>query len=179
MVLATITASLANFLKLPDSDASLLDVMGEGDEQHNVEDDKVAATEARGEMSGSNTPSTINDARVPLPTASSSSSSSRPPPKKQVAESWDDDDEEEEADGHDLVASRDKDENHGRRVFDNDDDDDDFDEDDDSEDDDSENENDNKADRSIEDLEQGFKNIYTAFSKLRVEFDTKFRAIFA
>ena len=34
-------------------------------------------------------------------------------------------------------------------------------------------------DRSKEELERGFLNVYKAISKLRIEFDTKFRKIFA
>lgn len=141
MVLATITASLANFLKLPESDISLLDIMGEGDEQHNLEDDKVAAAESVAGTSDTSLTSASTDKRIPLPTASSS----RPQPKKKVAESWDDEAADEEGNG-----SEDEEENEGEGP-----------------------------DRSVEELEQGFKNVYKAFSKLRSEYDTKFRAMFA
>jgi hypothetical protein len=140
MVLATIAASLANFLKLPESDISLLDIMGEGDEQHNLEDDKVAAAEPAGEKSDISTISNINDKRVPLPTASSF----RPQSKKKVAESWEDEEVGDSVEG--LEAKEDEG---------------------------------GVNDRSVEELEQGFKKIYKAFSKLRSEFDTKFRVIFA
>jgi hypothetical protein len=140
MVLATIAASLANFLKLPESDISLLDIMGEGDEQHNLEDDKVAAAEPAGEKSDISTISNTTDKRVPLPTASSF----RPQSKKKVAESWEDEEVGDSVEG--LEAKEDE------GVV---------------------------NDRSVEELEQGFKKIYKAFSKLRSEFDTKFRVIFA
>ena len=152
MVLATITASLANFLKLPESDISLTDIMGEGDEQNNLEDDKIAAAESGGEVSGIGTPSTASDKRIPLPTASSS----RPQHKLELPESWDDED---------LGDNPSNSEDEKTRSESNE-----------SEDKDS---GDNGHERSVEDLEKGFKNIHKAFSKLRFEFDTKFRAIFA
>lgn len=148
MVLATITASLANFLKLPESDISLLEIMGEGDEQHNLEDDKVVATESVGEMSGISTPSTASEKRVPLPTASSS----RPQPKKKVAESWDDEEVGDEEVGDEEVGDEEVGEGSSESGY---------------------------EDRSVEELELGFKKIHRAFSKLRMEFDTKFRAMFA
>ena len=113
--------------------------MGEGDEQHNLEDDKFAAAEP-GELSGTSTPSTASDKRIPLPTASSS----KPQPKKKVAESWDD----EEVNDGSGESGDEEDEDGG-------------------------------TDRSVEEIEQGFKKIHKAFSKLRFEFDTKFRAMFA
>jgi ATP-dependent RNA helicase DDX60 len=141
MVLATITASLANFLKLPESDISLLDIMGEGDEQHNLEDDKVAAAESVAGTSDTSVTSASTDKRIPLPTASSS----RPHSKKKVAESWDDEAADDDANGSAAEA---------------------------------ENEGEGNG-RSVEELERGFKNVYKAFSKLRYEYDTKFRAMFA
>lgn len=156
MVLATIITSLGNFLKLPESDISLLDVMGGGDEQHNVEDDKVAATEPGRDASGTSTPSTTGDQRVLLPTASSS----RLPAKKKVAESWEDEDEDAD---DEVGASEESNE---------------FDEFDGSEDEEDEDE-DFRKDRSVEEIEQGFMSIHQAFVKLRAEFDTKFKAIFA
>lgn len=170
MVLATITTSLANFLKLPESDLSLLEIMGEGDEQHNLEDDKAAATESVGEKSGTGTLSIASDQRVPLPTASSS----RSQPKKKIPESWQD---EDLGDGSSESGSEDL----RRRSSES--------EDEDSEaseasehsehSEDSEDSEDGGHDRSVEELELGFKNIHKAFSRLRFEFDTKFRAIFA
>lgn len=152
MVLATITASLANFLKISESDLNLTDIMGEGDEQHNVEDDKAAATGSVGEMSGISTPSTAGDKRIPLPTASFS----RSQPKKNLPESWEDEDLEDssseaESDYMWGDSSESEDEKGGN----------------------------GERDRSVEELELGFKNIHIAFSKLRVAFDTKFRVIFA
>lgn len=152
MVLATITASLANFLKLQESDISLVDIMGEGDEQTNVEDDKMAAAESGGEMSGISAPSTASDKRIPLPTASSSRSHHR----VKLPESWDDED---------LGESSTKSE--GEEIWKGSSE---------SEDEDSE---DDGRERSVEKFEMGFKNIHKAFSKLQFEFDTKFRAIFA
>lgn len=155
MVLATITASLANFLKLPESDLSLVDIMGEGDEQNNLEDDKIATAESSGgDMSGISTPSTTGEQRIPLPTASSSS---RSQPKQKVLESWDDEDVK------DSSSDASEDEETPKESAE-------------SEDEESE---DDGRERSVENLEKGFKNIYTAFLKLRIEFNTKFKAIFA
>lgn len=152
MVLATITASLANFLKLQESDISLVDIMGEGDEQTNLEDDKIAAADPGGENSGISTPSTASDKRIPLPTASSSRSQHKTP----LPESWDDE----------VVRDNPSNsENEEARRGSNE-----------SEDEDSEGDG---HDRSVEEIEMGFKNIHRAFSKLQSEFNTKFKAIFA
>ena len=151
MVLATITASLANFLKLQESDVSLVDIMGEGDEQNNLEDDKIAAAESGDEMSGISTPSTTSDKRIHLPIASSRSQHN-----KKLPESWDDEDLGDS-------SSKSEDEEMWRGSSESGDEDD----------------KDDGHKRSVEELEQGFRNIYKAFSKLQLEFNTKFKAIFA
>lgn len=139
MVLATITASLANFLKLPESDLSLLDVIGEGDEHANLEDDKFAAdstTDTESTAASTATADTGRTSLIPPSTASKAKS------KKVVVDSWEDDAEAEEEEAEDV--------------------------------------NDwDGGDASKEDLERGFLNIYKAMAKLRGEFDTKFRKIFA
>lgn len=152
MVLATITASLANFLKLQESDVSLADIMGEGDEQNNLEDDKMAAAETGDEISGISTPLTASDKRIQLPIASSSRSQH----SKKLPQSWDDEDIGDS-------SSDSKDEEIWRGSSESGDEDD----------------KDDGHKRSVEELEQGFRNIHKAFSKLRLEFDTKFKAIFA
>ena len=140
MVLATIVASLANFLKLPDSDLSLDNIMGQGDEAHNAEDDVFAdhSTET------DSTAASISTTNTAASTIASSVSSGKPKAKKVILESWDDDAEDDTGD-----------------------------------DDDEEAWNDDGSEATKEELERGFLNIYKAFSKLRFEFDSKFRKIFA
>lgn len=145
MVLATIVASLSNFLKLPNSDLSMLDVMGEGDEQHNLEDDKIAAEIPVEKAEGNSVNATSDRGRVPLPTASSS----KPSSKKKVAESWDDEDLD---DVKELDSA-------GGAI--------------------EETLLSNANSRSVDEIEVGFLNVYRALSKLRAEFDIKFKAIFA
>lgn len=145
MVLATIVASLSNFLKLPDSDLSMLDVMGEGDEHNNFEDDKIAAEIPAEKAEGNSVNATSDRGRVPLPTASSSKSGS----KKKVAESWDDEDLDEVKDFNSANGAVEE------TLL-----------------------GDAKS-RSVDEIEEGFLNVYRAMTKLRAEFDTKFKAIFA
>ena len=142
MVLATICASLANFLKLPDSDLSLDDVMGQGDEAHNAEDDVFADNSIETE---STITSSTNTGSMAASTAASSVSSGKPKTKKVVLDSWDDDAEDDAREEEDEEEAW----------------------------------NDDGTDPTKEELERGFLDIYKAFSKLRLEFDTKFRKIFA
>ncbi len=137
MVLATITASLATFLKLPESDLSLLDITGEGDENNNAEDDQFADTTTDTESTAAST-ATADTGRTSV--TSGSTLASRPK-KKKVVDSWDasDDDEDFEPEANGFGAN----------------------------------------DPSKEELERGFLNVYKAIKKLRFEFDTKFRKIFA
>lgn len=93
LVLATICASLANFLKLPESDLSLADVIGEGDEQDNLEDDKFADDSTADTESIATSTATTDTGRTSVGTGSSLSS--RPKTKNKVAESWDDSDADE------------------------------------------------------------------------------------
>lgn len=141
MVLATIVASLANFLKLPDSDLNVDDVMGQGDEAQNAEDDVFVDLSADTES----TTTTATTTSATVSTAASSVTTGKPKAKKVVLESWDDDAEE--------GAGDDVDEEEGWE--------------------------DDGSEATKEELERGFLNIYKAFSKLRFEFDTKFRKIFA
>ena len=145
MVLATMTASLANFLKLPESDLSLLDVIGEGDETNNAEDDKFAADSTTDTESVATSTATTDTGRTSVTSATSAGSKpkSTPAKKKKVAESWEDSDEDEDSGDQEVADRSDGD------------------------------------DRSKEELERGFLNVYKAITKLRVEFDTKFRKIFA
>ena len=138
LVLATMTASLANFLKLPESDLSLLDITGEGDEQENAEDDQFADSTTDTDSTAAST-ATADTGRTSV--TNGSSLASRPKTKKKVADSWD--------------ASEDE------------------------ADDDAEAKGNEEEDLSKEELERGFLNMYKAMKKLRFEFDTKFRKIFA
>lgn len=138
-MLATVCASLANFLKLPESDLSLLDLIGEGDESNNLEDDKFGGDSTTDTESTTGSTATTDTGRSSMTTASSTSA--KPKPKKKVADSWDDSDAEEENELETNGALGD--------------------------------------DASKEELEKGFLNVYKAMTKLRSEFDTKFRKIFA
>lgn len=139
-MLATICASLANFLKLPESDLSLLDMVGEGDENNNAEDDKSYGDSTTDTESTTNSVATADTGRTSVTTASSARI--KPKLKKKVADSWDDSDAEEEDEAEESKAALDN-------------------------------------DPSKEELEKGFLNVYKAMTKLRSEFDTKFRKIFA
>lgn len=77
-------------------------------------------------------------------------SKSKPPPKKKVLDSWDNEDVDDGA--AEPVLQNGANGKGGENI---------------------------KHDRSNEELEKGFTNIYVAFVKLRSEFDTKFRIIFA
>ena len=145
MVLATMTASLANFLKLPESDLSLLDVTGEGDETNNAEDDKFAADSTTDTESVATSTATTDTGRTSVTSATSAGSKlkSTTTKKKKVANSWEDSDEDEDEGGQEAADASGQD------------------------------------NRSREEVERGFLNVYKAITKLRVEFDTKFRKIFA
>ena len=140
LVLATISASLANFLKIPESDLSFLDIVGEGDETTNAEDDKLALDSTDTESVATST-ATTDTGRTSLTSATSVASKPKSA-KKKVAESWDDSDNEEEIEQETANGNM-------------------------------------EDDPSKEELEKGFLNIYKAMTKLRTEFDTKFRKIFA
>ncbi|KAL6716555.1 hypothetical protein ACLMJK_006122 [Lecanora helva] len=149
LVLATIVASLANFLKLPESDLSLLDVIGEGDETNNAEDDKFVAdstTEDTESVSASIATNDTGKTSVTSATSVNSSKSKQAASKKKekVADSWEDSEDSED-------ELRESEAHKGEE----------------------------REDRSKEELERGFLNVYTAIMKLRAEFDTKFRKIFA
>ena len=143
MVLATITTSLANFLKLPDSDLSMLDIVGEGDEQNAQEDDRILA-DVPDLTDGSSVTSTQSErgkALASVPAASKART------KKKVVDSWDDDDNANDDDDiHEIV-----DETHGADM----------------------------NNQTVDEIEEGFLKVYKAFSKLKLEFDEKFHAMFA
>ena len=140
LVLATVTASLANFLKLPESDLSLEDITGDGDEHNNAEDDQFADSTTDTDSTAAPT-ATAGAGKTSV--TSSSTLFSRPKAKKKVADSWDDSDDADDNDETNRVNEETAD------------------------------------DPTKEELERGFLNVYKALKKLRLEFDTKFRKIFA
>lgn len=119
---------------------SLLDVIGEGDENNNLEDDKFGGDSTTDTESTTGSTATTDTGRTSVTTASSSSS--KPKPKTKVAEAWDDSDGDEASEPEGTNVALDN-------------------------------------DPSKEELERGFLNVYKAMTKLRSEFDTKFRKIFA
>lgn len=145
MVLATITTSLANFLKLPDSDLSMLDIVGEGDEQNALEDDKFAA-DVPDLTDGSSVTSTQSErgkALASVPVASKART------KKKVVDSWDDEDVDDNNTPEFTNGGLDEK---------------------------------NAPDlngQTIDEIEEGFLKVYKALSKLKLEFDEKFHAMFA
>lgn len=145
MVLATITTSLANFLKLPDSDLSMLDIVGEGDEQNAQEDDKLAA-DVPDLTDGSSVTSTQSErgkALASVPVASKART------KKKVVDSWDDEDVDDTNTPEFTIGGLDEK---------------------------------NAPDlngQTVDEIEEGFLKVYKALSKLKLEFDEKFHAMFA
>ena len=177
MILATIVTSLANLLKLPNSDVNMMDVVGGGDAQMASADDLLATSEAgfsdtdttTTTTTGETSNSVLSSVGTGITTPDSNDVSSMRPSspkkkaaKKAVAESWDDEEDGNSEGGDD-----------GDEEGENWDDDDD---DDDSED--GEDGQEGKQ-RSTKEIEKGFKDIYLAFSKLKREFDEKFHKIFA
>ena len=144
MVLATITTSLANFLKLPDSDISMADIIGEGDEQNALEDDKSAADvpELTDGSSVASLQSERGKALALVPVASKARA-------KKVVESWDDDDVDDN-DNHEITNG-DLHENGAPDM----------------------------NGQTVDEIEEGFLKVYKALSKLKLEFDEKFHAMFA
>lgn len=99
MVLATICTSLANFLKLPDSDISMIDIIGEGDQANNKEDDMFAADTVVGtDDDASSTTTLVSDRGKQVAAASVAGPKSAPAKKKKTLDSWDDEDDEDDDD---------------------------------------------------------------------------------
>lgn len=108
LVLKTIVASLANFLKLSDTDLNFEDLAGEGDEHENLQDESIADDST---VASESTVSTqTSGVATPLSSVSSSTTASQgKSKKKQLAESWDDDaddDDEEEEEEEDVAAAK-------------------------------------------------------------------------
>lgn len=99
MVLATICTSLANFLKLPDSDISMIDIIGEGDQANNKEDDMFAADTVVGtDDDASSTTTLVSERGKQVAAASIAPKASAPARKKKALDSWEDEEEEEDDD---------------------------------------------------------------------------------
>ena len=142
MVLATITTSLANFLKLPDSDLSMLDIVGEGDEQNAQEDDRLVADvpDLTDGSSATSMQSERGKALASVPMASKART------KEKVVDSWDDDGNADDDDTHEIMDGKNGPGMNGQTV---------------------------------DEIEEGFLKVYKALSKLKLEFDEKFHAMFA
>ena len=115
-------------------------MLGEGDENNNLEDDEPYGGSTTDTDNTATSVATADTGRTSITTASSISV--KPKRKKKVADSWDDSDAEGEDEPEEIKA-----------IVDD--------------------------DSSKEELEKGFLNVYKAMTKLRSEFDTKFRKIFA
>ena len=115
-------------------------MIGEGDENNNLEDDKFGGDSTTDTESTTTSTATVDTGRSSVTTASSTSAKAKM--KKKVAEAWDDSDAEEAEEAEETAGAL-------------------------------------GDDPSKEELEKGFLNFYKAMTKLRSEFDTKFRKIFA
>ena len=100
LVLATIGASVANFLKLPETDLNFEDLAGEGDEHENLQDDAIADDSTIASESAS--PTKNSGVSTPLSSVSTNTSSTATSHvknrKKPGADSWDDEADQEDAD---------------------------------------------------------------------------------
>jgi len=146
MVLATITTSLANFLKLPNSDLSMLDIVGEGDEQNAQDDDKFAA-DVPDLTDGSSVTSTQSErgkALANVPVFSKART-------KKVADAWDDNDDDVDDNNTHETTNGGLDEKNAPDL----------------------------NGQTVDEIEEGFLKVYKALSKLKLEFDEKFHAMFA
>ena len=104
MVLATITASLASFLKLSDTDVSMDMLSGAMDQSNTQQDDIFAADTVVGSDDDASSVATLVDRGKTI--APASLTPAKAPTKKKVAESWDasgdegeDGSEDDDADG--------------------------------------------------------------------------------
>ena len=149
MVLATITTSLANFLKLPDSDISMIDIIGEGDQANNKEEDMFAADTVVGtDDDASSTTTLVSDRGKTVAAASLTTKTPAPATKKKKKkqlDSWEDEEDEEEDDDEEMDGGG----------------------------------NEELGARTVDEMEKGFLLVYKAFSLLKKEFDEKFHAMWA
>ena len=108
LVLKTIVASLANFLKLSETDLNFEDLAGEGDEHDNLQDESIADDST---IASESTVSTqASGVATPLSSVSSSTAASQAKSnKKKLADSWDDDaddDDDDEEEDEDVAAAK-------------------------------------------------------------------------
>ncbi|KAL8907144.1 MAG: hypothetical protein Q9171_005986 [Xanthocarpia ochracea] len=151
LVLATIQTSLANFMKIPEAGAA-----GGADMQDLVgggdegnNRDDEAVMAERDSGYGSAASSVVDDGSATIASTTGSQSGAGKPKKKKVQDSW-----EVEADA-DAQAEEEE------EAWD----------DGDSEED--------EGPQTVAEMEKGFLKIYKAVSKLKKEFDEKFKAMFA
>ncbi|KAL8797979.1 MAG: hypothetical protein Q9182_007056 [Xanthomendoza sp. 2 TL-2023] len=157
LVLATIQTSLANFMKIPEaSGGDMEDLIGGGDEKEERSDEAIMEVSADSGY-GSAASSVVGDGM-----AAPNKLPSRPGPvgksKEKVEESWEmeaDADADADADAAAAQAQQ-------EAEYDND-----------------TNSETTTATKTTTELEQGFLRIYSAVTKLKREFDEKFRAMFA
>lgn len=149
MVLATITTSLANYLKLPESDISEIDIVGQGDQSNDREDDVFAAETVVGSEDDASSTTTLVSDRGKAVAPASITSKVPAKKKKKAVESWEDEDEDENDAADDAAEAN------GYAG------------------------DDGLGSRTVEEMERGFLNVYRAFSLLKKEFDEKFHKMWA
>ncbi|KAL9602428.1 MAG: hypothetical protein Q9219_001852 [cf. Caloplaca sp. 3 TL-2023] len=136
LVLATIVTSLGNYMKIPEGEVDMEDLVGGGDEGANRDEEAFAAADSGyGSEAGS-----VKELTAEV---SESVLQGKGRKKGKVEESWEDEADREEAwdEGDSGEGEEDV--------------------------------------RTVGEIEKGFVDIYRAFSKLKKEFDEKFRAMFA
>ncbi|KAL8954203.1 MAG: hypothetical protein Q9193_007337, partial [Seirophora villosa] len=149
LVLSTVIASLANYMKIPEGGTDMEDLVGGGDEGNNRDEEALeAADSGYGSSASSVTEQGKSVSSASLPGAAAGGKGKK---KEKVEDSW-----EVEADA-DAKA----------------------DEEAEAWDDGSESDADEAPPTTAKELEKGFVNIYKAFTGLKREFDEKFRAMFA
>ncbi|KAL8773244.1 MAG: hypothetical protein Q9209_001922 [Squamulea sp. 1 TL-2023] len=152
LVLATIQTSLANFMKLPEaSGGDMEDLVGGGDEGVNRDDEAIMAEPDSGYGSAA---SSVIDASTNETAASHTANRSGggKSNKKKVEDSW-----EDAADADAQKALEEEEE--AAAAWDEGDSD--------------------EEPQTVKELEIGFRRIYKSFRKLKMEFDEKFKAMFA
>ncbi|KAL8938825.1 MAG: hypothetical protein Q9216_003685 [Gyalolechia sp. 2 TL-2023] len=156
LVLATIMTSLAGYMKIPDVDAAgnMEDLVGGGDEGVNKEEEalETAAADSGYGSAGES----VSDLISSVSEIGLGGKGKDKGKKKVVEEDWE------------MEADKQQEEEEEEKAWDDDDDD-----------DDSEEEEEQEQPKTVKEMEKGFLDIYKAFSKLKKEFDEKFRAMFA
>lgn len=150
MVLATVIASLASFMKLPDSDVSMDMLTGVGDQSNTLQDDLFAADTVVGsEDDASSSASTLVERGKTISEASLPPAKAPVKKKKKIKDDWDesdDDDEVEDGGGNDGEEA-------GKNAA--------------------------IGARTVDEMEEGFLKVYKAMTLLQKEFNEKFYAMWA